>query len=66
MEKYYVNSNAQSGSEHEVHQEGCSYMPDHPLPLGYCKDCWEALEKAKDHFGHVDGCFYCCFPCHRE
>lgn len=28
MSNYYVNMNAQSNGDHEVHKSGCSYMPD--------------------------------------
>ena len=66
MDKYYVNPNAQTGGEHEVHIEGCSHMPENPTPLGYCKDCWEALIKARIFYTHVDGCYWCCNECHRE
>ncbi len=27
MAKYYVNDNAQSNGDHEVHKEGCTGMP---------------------------------------
>jgi hypothetical protein len=26
MDKYYVNNNAQSNGDHEVHKNGCSYL----------------------------------------
>jgi hypothetical protein len=28
MYKYYVNKNAQSNGDHEVHKESCSYLPN--------------------------------------
>jgi hypothetical protein len=28
MAKYYVNKNKQSNGDHEVHKEGCNYMPE--------------------------------------
>ena len=66
MDKYYVNPNAQPGGEHEVHKEGCSHMPDNPIPLGLCVDCKEALKKAKVYYQHVDGCFWRCYECHQD
>jgi len=66
MDKYYVNRNPQTGGEHEIHKEDCSYMPENPIYLGYFKDCWGALEKAKDYYTDVDGCFWCCEECHTK
>lgn len=64
MDHYYVNTNAQSTGEHEVHKKGCSYFPDAPLYLGYFADCKEAITEAKEHYSNVDGCYYCCLECH--
>jgi len=27
MKKYYVNTNAQSNGDHEVHDENCEFLP---------------------------------------
>ncbi len=61
MNRYYVNKNAQSTGEHEVHKSGCSRMPDasNRIDLGLCANCTEAIEKAKQHYSNVDGCYYC-------
>jgi hypothetical protein len=64
MPEYYVNQNPQSTGEHEVHAEGCSYMPISKLPLGWFSDCHAAVEKARDYYKNVDGCYYCSNPCH--
>ena len=64
MAHYYVNKNAQSTGEHEVHKKGCSYFPDEPKYLGYFSSCDEAIEKAKEYYSNVDGCYFCCPDCH--
>lgn len=66
MDLYYVNSNAQSNGDHEVHRSTCSRLPDslNRVSLWLCKDCKEALRKAKSYFDDVDGCYYCCNECH--
>lgn len=66
MAYYYVNKNAQSTGEHEVHKEDCSDLPDssNRIGLGYFSSCKEAVKEAKKHYDNVDGCYYCCKPCH--
>ncbi len=68
MKKYYVNKNAQSTGEHEVHCENCSYLPDsnNRLYLGYFNDCKDAIKEAKKYYINVDGCYYCCPSCHKR
>lgn len=66
MKTYYVNKNAQSTGEHEVHAYGCSHMPNQPLLLGAFNNCIEAIAKARQHYTNVDGCFYCCEECHKK
>lgn len=64
--KYYVNKNAQITGEHEVHCEGCSYMPDEKnrIYLGNFDSCRPAVEAAKKYYTNVDGCFHCVSACH--
>lgn len=70
MPKFVINKNAQSNGDHEVHNatNGCSYMPnvENQIDLGYHDSCKEAVIEAKkrwpDH--RINGCFYCCRPCH--
>lgn len=49
MPKYYVNDNAQSNGDHEVHKEGCSYLPDvvNRTYLGEFQTCQPAVREAK-------------------
>ncbi len=66
MWKYYVNKEAQSSGEHEVHREDCTHLPisRNQHFLGYYIDCYDALRKAREKYTEVDGCFYCCPACH--
>lgn len=66
MPRYYVNDNSQTNRDHEVHQEGCSWMPkqENRTYLGYHSTCKSAVEKAKEYYSQVNGCFYCSKECH--
>ena len=66
MNYYYVNNNAQPTGEHEVHKDGCSYMPNsaNRKYLGYFDNCHKAVAKAKEIYPNVDGCYYCSNSCH--
>lgn len=68
MELYYVNINAQSTGEHEVHTSTCRYLPSsmNLKRLGYFSTCKEAVQEAKKYYSNVDGCYYCCNPCHKK
>ena len=66
MAYYYVNRNAQSNGDHEVHKVGCSFLPQESnrIYLGDYTSCSAAVRKAKTHFTQVNGCYYCSNPCH--
>lgn len=66
MDHYYVNENAQSTGEHEVHKESCKYFPSikNRKYLGYFSNCSDAVKKAKEYYEEVDGCRECCYACH--
>lgn len=68
MDYYYVNKNAQLTGEHEVHTGSCKYLPveENRIYLGYFSSCKEALEEARKYYSDVDGCYYCCYPCHTK
>lgn len=63
--KYYVHSRPQSNGDHEVHQEGCSWMPqpENRIYLGEFYNCQDAVNAAKPYYKDVDGCHYCCPEC---
>lgn len=69
MPYYYVNTNAQSNGDHEVHED--TYCSNAPTPqnrksLGYHSDCHSAVREAKKTYSQSNGCFYCCKPCHTK
>lgn len=68
MTSYYVNKNAQSTGEHEVHTSSCYYLPSESnrIYLGSFDNCSDAVREAKKYFSNVDGCRYCCSPCHKK
>lgn len=66
MASYYVNKNAQTNGDHEVHREGCSWLPKHEnrIYLGEYHSCHGAVAKAGTHYLQVNGCAYCSPDCH--
>jgi hypothetical protein len=66
MALYYVNKNAQSNGDHEVHKSACSHMPNenNKLYLGDHSTCASAVREAKKHYSQSNGCYYCCRECH--
>lgn len=63
---YYVNRQAQSNGDHEVHESGCTYLPtvENRIFLGVFVSCREAVMEARKHYSQVNGCYYCCPECH--
>ncbi|MEZ6030414.1 MAG: hypothetical protein R3C46_11760 [Hyphomonadaceae bacterium] len=68
MARYYVNKNAQSSGEHEVHEFSCSFLPqpENRIYLGEFSSCGPAIQEARRHYSNVDGCYYCCPACHKK
>lgn len=63
--KYYVNKNAQSNGDHEVHNANCRALP-HPenrLYLGEFNNCRDAVATAKRTYPTADGCAICSPEC---
>lgn len=63
---YYVNKQAQTNGDYEVHVEVCVYMPSSANQkfLGEFHTCEEAVREAKKDYTKVNGCYYCCNECH--
>lgn len=59
MVSYYVNKNAQSNGDHEVHKSGCSFIPniENRIYLGEFSNCSDAVKKAKATYKQVNGCY---------
>lgn len=66
MKNYYVNNNAQSNGDHEVHESGCRYMPSDKKSLGQFSSCSGAVTEAKKTYSKSDGCATCCPDCHKS
>jgi len=70
MDRFIVNQNAQANGDHEVHNvtAGCSYLPnnENQVDLGYHSSCHGAVAAAKAKWpsNKINGCYYCCSPCH--
>lgn len=66
MARYYVRDKAQNNGDHEVHKEGCSYMPDpaNRTYLGEFATCRPAVQAAKRIYPKSNGCYYCSNDCH--
>ncbi len=66
MSIYYVNKQAQSNGDHEVHKRDCSYMPNEKNRdfLGSFNNCTGAVKEAKRHYKQSNGCYYCSIACH--
>ncbi len=66
MAKYYVNKVAQTNGDHEVHKDGCQWMPlpQNRLYLGEFASCHGAVREAKKHYGQSNGCATCSSDCH--
>ena len=70
MQSFIINKNQQSNGDFEVHNTttGCAFMP-HPnnqVSLGNYLDCRGAVAAAKQANPtlKINGCYYCCKPCH--
>ena len=68
MASYYVNKEAQSNGDHEVHVSTCHHLPlpEHRKYLGEFASCHGAVLEARKYFQKVDGCYYCCQQCHHS
>lgn len=68
MANYYVNRTAQANGDHEVHKQGCTWLPNsqNRIDLGYQASDAAALRAARRYFTRVDGCRFCCPSIHRH
>ena len=66
MALYYVNKNAQTNGDHEVHTGSCSFLPkeENRIYLGSFMSCGPAVLEAKKHYSKSNGCYYCSPACH--
>ena len=68
MKRYYLNMNPQPNSDHEVHKEGCRFLPEehNQIFLGTFNNCSEALKEAMKTYLLSDGCKFCIPECHNR
>ena len=66
MAHYYVNDNAQSNGDHEVHKEGCYWLSlvTSRTYLGLFNSCHGAVKRAKEIYASSNGCVHCSPACH--
>ena len=66
MAAYYVNTNAQSNGDHEVHRDWCYWLSliKNPMYLGYFDSCYPAVQAAKQTYSSANGCAHCSGACH--
>ena len=68
MNTYFVTDTPQRGKPREVHTEECKWLlyAESKTDLGEHESCEGAFAAAQQIYpGEVDGCFFCCFPCHK-
>lgn len=64
MDHYYVNNNAQSNGDHEVHKGTCTWLPENRQYLGQFGTCHEAVRVARTIHRQSNGCYWCSNACH--
>ena len=68
MHSYCVNRNSQSNGDHEVHDvtANCRYLPypENQISMGNFYSCHGAVVEARKYVDQVNGCYFCCNPCH--
>ena len=67
MAKYYVNTNTQDNGGHDVHEDGCEWLPaeENRKYLGEFDNCFEAVQEARAYYpATADGCEHCSPDCH--
>ncbi|MDQ1193881.1 hypothetical protein QE419_002647 [Brevundimonas vesicularis] len=64
--RYYVNTNAQSNGDNEVHTSSCNYLPGeiNRRYLGDFTSCVPAVAEARRYYRRANGCFWCSRACH--
>ncbi|POA20957.1 hypothetical protein C1894_06315 [Pseudomonas sp. FW305-3-2-15-E-TSA2] len=70
MASFIVNRNVQANGDYEVHNTttGCQFMPlpANQASLGNHLSCTGAVSAARvaNPTLRINGCYYCCNPCH--
>lgn len=64
MADYYVHNGTDDRGDHEVHREGCGWMPRDRTYLGNFVNCVPAVIAAKRIYSKSNGCIHCSPDCH--
>ncbi len=67
MTRYYLNKNAQSNGDNEVHKGTCSFLPkeENRVHLGLFNNANDAVKEAKSRgYSKANGCYYCSREAH--
>lgn len=68
MPEYFINRNVQPNGDYEVHSLPCPTppLPENRIDLGWHSSCHGAVGKAQASWPgkRINGCAYCCAPCH--
>ena len=64
--RFYVNKNAQSNGDHEVHRYDCTWLPsvENRIYLGDFSTSQAAVSEARRYYTKVNGCIHCCPESH--
>lgn len=70
LKRYYVNRDSSTNphQDHEVHCEGCFFMPgvEKRIYLGLFNSATAAVAAARAYYANVDGCVFCCPEAHHH
>lgn len=59
MPSYYVDRRPQADGHHQVHAQGCPYLPLYRLHLGDFVQGAAALREAQRHYAPAAACRHC-------
>ena len=69
MPDFVCNKQKDDKGRHEVHVVTCSHRPSiiNSLEMGWYRDCSAAIKdmEKQNPYHEFDGCYYCCYPCHK-
>ena len=65
--EYCVNKKINTNRHHEIHNYGCRRLPkpENRKQLGRFDNCQSAVNEARKHYTHVDGCGLCSPDCNK-
>jgi len=63
-----VNKIPNENGKHEVHKQSCKILPplENLIFVGDFLICSDAMIESRKIYPEVNGCYDCCFPCHKK